>query len=152
RVDAEAHAAESLRAFDAVEALGLLCLPGYTQHDTLTAALAYCERRRVFLVVDGAGFDPAAPRRLAAALRATASASAAVYFPSVTIADPIAGGTARSVPPSGSVAGVMARTDTMGVWTFPMGQHASIHGAIGIGAILDDRAAHELQVARVNVI
>src|SRR5437899_1291656 len=52
RVESEAHAMEALRAFDAVEPLGLLCLPGYATHETLTAALAYCDRRRTFLIAD----------------------------------------------------------------------------------------------------
>jgi len=151
RVTDERRVPDVLHAFDAVESLGLLCLPGYTGRDTLTAALEYCEGRRAFLLADGPPIDMAAAKDLAAALRATGRSNGAVYFPHLTVADPLAGNTPRYVPPAGSVAGLIAQNDVrVGPWATLLSPE--IAGAFGVSAIVDGDATRSLHLAGVNVI
>src|SRR5207237_7739647 len=89
---------------------GLLCLPGWTEDEVLQEAVAFCDLRRAFLVADPPGSDMAAATELAARLGGSGSANAALYFPPVSVGDPLTGGRPRSCARSGSVAGILART------------------------------------------
>ena len=91
----------------------------------LPEALAWCGARRALLVLDPpaswgsvADVDPAHPAL------AHGSPDAALYFPRVRRADGL-----RRVPPSGAVAGVIARTDAArGPWKSPAGLAARLAG------------------------
>jgi uncharacterized protein len=124
----------------APEIFNLMCIPAAARlvptndHDpaksVYTTALRYCEDRRAFLIVD----LPADLQRSPAVawvddLRF--SSNAAVYFPpTLIIPDPLASGRDRSVGPSGTLAGVYARTDTnRGVWKAPAGIETVLVGA-----------------------
>lgn len=153
RVDDDGQVPGALVALNRMAPLGLLCLPGYVKRETLTAALAYCDRWRVFLVVDAPGNNAPAARELAGILRMTGSANGAVYFPRLSVADPLANNAPRSSPPSGAVAGVIARTDaTRGVWNAPAGTPAHVTSTLGVEAVVDDALAASLQTAGVNPI
>ena len=100
----------------------------------LPEALAWCEARRALLVLDPpvswrtvADVDPAHPAL------AHGSPDAALYFPRVRRDDG-----ARGVPPSGAVAGVIARTDAArGPWKSPAGLDARLVGCepeVSVGA------------------
>src|SRR5262249_27680585 len=79
-------------------------------------AVALCEKRRAFYIVD------ALSNRTLANMASwsngiSQSRNAAVYFPAVRIVDPLDGMRPRAMAPSGTLAGVYARTDaTRGVW------------------------------------
>lgn len=153
RVADDREVTTALVAFDAVDSIGLLCVPGCVDRGTLQAALAYCDRRRSLLLVDPPAGDAQAALDLAATLRATGSSNAAVYFPPLMVADPLAGGAPRSSPPGGAVAGVIARTDTdRGVWKAPAGLEALVQGILGLEVPIDDPAAQSLAEAGVNAI
>lgn len=153
RVADDREVTGSLVAFDAVDSIGLLCVPGCVDAEVLQAALAYCDRRRSILLVDPPTRDSQAAEDLAATLRATRSSNAAVYFPRLIVADPLAGGKPRSSPPGGAVAGVVARTDTeRGVWSAPAGVQARLQGVRGLEVAIDDAAARSLAEAGVNAI
>jgi uncharacterized protein len=118
----------------------LLCIPvsatmGEALDDVVDAAAAFCEQRRAFMVVDTPlGDDSATGEAVASWFAGTdapaASSCAGAYWPSVTMADPLARGAQRIVPSSGAIAGVFARTDaTRGVWKAPAGIDATIRGA-----------------------
>lgn len=48
--------------------------------------------------------------------------NAAIYFPRLRIADALQGNTVREMAPSGTLAGIYARTDaSRGVWKAPVG-------------------------------
>jgi phage tail sheath protein FI len=56
--------------------------------------------------------------------------NAAVYFPRIAIPDPLNENRPRVVGPSGTLAGIYARTDAQrGVWKAPAGIDASLRGA-----------------------
>jgi phage tail sheath protein FI len=153
RVNDQSEVQSALSAFDAVDSIGLLCIPGCVDMAALSAAAAYSDQRRIFFIVDPPSSDIQAVQDLAAALRATGTSNAAIYFPPISTADPLGGGAARVSSPSGSVAGMIARTDLQrGVWTAPAGVGAQLVGVLGVTADIDDATAQLLAAAGVNSI
>ena len=113
-------------------------------------AIALCERRRAFFIV-----DPDRERTLTNvatwANQVGSSANAAVYFPRVLVADPLDQLRVKPMEASGSVAGLYARTDTeRGVWKAPAGIDAVIRGAQGLNTTLTDRENGILNPLGVN--
>ena len=124
----------------------ILCLPaaaglspeGLTS--VVTAAEAYCESKRAFFLLD----IPASINTLAEmtgwmtdndGLR---HRNAAVYFPRLEIPDLRNENRLRDVGPSGTLAGVFARTDaTRGVWKAPAGTDADLRGAAPVLKLTD---------------
>jgi Bacteriophage tail sheath protein len=141
----------------------ILCLPAaatlsHNEHaDVIEAATKLCEDKRAFLIVDppddvdtlddltGDGgwlpeIDPIRHR------------NAAVYFPRVTMSDPLDQNRPREVGPSGTVAGVIATTDsTRGPWKAPAGTDARLVGA-DIPAKLSDLENGGLNPLGINVL
>ena len=125
---------------DSGGAFNLLCIPGLTHAPTLVALQRACRERRAFLLVDCAQDETVASvtARLAD-LAGPDAMNAALYFPWVRAADPFQQGALRASPPSGYVAGVMARIDARrGVWKAPAGVEAVTKGAAGASLVLDD--------------
>ncbi|MGV3721826.1 MAG: phage tail sheath family protein [Actinomycetota bacterium] len=128
------HALENI----APRIFNLMCTPGAANlsagsHTAVVAdATAYCRRKRAFLLVD-------VPPEVAsltlmdqwmAANDGLRDTNAAVYFPRLQIADPLNENRPRDVGPSGTLAGVYARTDVArGVWKAPAGIDAVLRGA-----------------------
>ncbi len=117
---------------DKISDFNLLVIPGITDPSVMSQAVAYCERKRAFLIMDppaswavdtltGGGslsLDPAPP----------ISTNAALYFPWLQTTDPITlKGT--PAPPSGFVAGIFANEDAnRGVWKSPPGSRPRSSG------------------------
>jgi phage tail sheath protein FI len=143
-----------LYALDGVDLFNLLCLPGVSDAGVLADAAAYCEERRAFLIA-----DPPETVTTRDAMEAYAQGTAlpksdhaAVYFPWVYVADPTNGRPRRSAP-SGTVAGVYARTDaTRGVWKAPAGTDATLAGVQGLTSRLTDREQGTLNPIGVNAL
>jgi phage tail sheath protein FI len=116
-------------ALETVDLFNILCLPGITDASTLQDAAAYCESRRSFLIVDPpTGQKPTDIETLVTGPTLPKSDHAAIYYPYVQIGDPLTGGLRLSAP-SGTMAGIYARTDgTRGVWKAPAGTDASLKG------------------------
>ena len=121
-------------------------------------ALAFCEERRVFFIV-----DPPAPRSKRRALEqvldwakrsgAIRHANAGVYFPRIECADPSGKSGTMMTPPSGAIAGIYARTDLRdGVWKAPAGTAARLLGANDVEIALTDVQIGELHGASINSI
>jgi phage tail sheath protein FI len=149
----------ALQSLGSVPHFNLLVLPGMTDPAILASAAALCESRRAFLLVDapvtGAGeSDPVGA--MAAVMQGAAlprSRSAAVYFPWLNIADPLRPGTLRLSPPSGTIAGLIARTDnTRGVWKAPAGVDASLVGVQKTACALNEAQTGVLNPLGVNCI
>ena len=149
----------ALRSLDKVPIFNLLVIPGVTDEAILAAAARACEARRAFLILDapvtGAGeTDPL--KRMSAAMQGSVlprSANAAVYFPWIRITDPLDGATSRLTPPSGSIAGLFARTDSKrGVWKAPAGTEASLTSVSGPACLLSDAQNGVLNPLGVNCI
>jgi phage tail sheath protein FI len=136
---------------DKLPVFNLMVIPGVTDGLVLSTALAFCERKLAFFIMDppiadsadgtAVGFphriqdtanDPALPR----------SKNGALYFPYLRSPDPITGaatnavtGAVNEIPPAGTVAGIFAATDiARGVWKAPAGFQATTKNTTGVVA------------------
>lgn len=132
---------EGIFALESVDIFNLLCLPGIYDPGILADTEAYCRERRAFMIVDP---NPTVntPAAMATEISGTAfpnSDHAAVYFPWIKIADPLNGGKLRTVAPSGTMAGLYARTDSnRGIWKAPAGTEATLTGVQAMNYPLTD--------------
>lgn len=145
---------DGLQSLSQVQAFNLLALPGITDAGVLAEAAALVEKRRAFLIVDPpADADEDDMVALTGPGGLPKSINAAVYYPRILATDPLAGGQARAMPPSGAIAGLYARTDaSRGVWKAPAGTEASISGALGLTQMVDDDSNGILNPLGVNCI
>jgi phage tail sheath protein FI len=116
----------------------ILCLPAAAKLGTsdmsavYTAAETYCLTKRAFFIMD---IPSSVDTHSLMASWMTANdtlrdRNAAVYFPRLTIPDMLNEYRPRNVGPSGTLAGVYARTDaTRGVWKAPAGTDAKLKNA-----------------------
>jgi phage tail sheath protein FI len=142
-------------ALQDVDIFNLMCIPGVSDPDVLSAAMSYCEQRRAFLIVD-------VPSSVDTLIEAQAwiknvatpkSTNAAAYFPWVTLPDPLLQYRARPFPPSGMMAGLYARTDgTRGVWKAPAGTEAVLRGPTSVTYKLSDPENGTLNPLALNAI
>ena len=147
---------------DTVDLFNLLVLPpprfDIDQSDAVwPKAAVFCKSHRAFLLVDPKAVWDSATTTLtdiaseAGGLISEADDHAAIYFPRIRRADQH--GDDREFGPSGSVAGIMARTDAQrGVWKAPAGLDASIVGVRELTRVLNDRENGLLNPKGVNVI
>jgi phage tail sheath protein FI len=126
-----------------IDIFNLLCLPradGQTDDQRQLiwgSASAFCQRERALLIVDPrsdwSNVDAAAAGIVNVRLGAVTD-HAAIYWPRIRVAS-----TTVPIDPGGTVAGIMARTDTRrGVWKAPAGLEASIIGATGLEFRISD--------------
>ncbi len=153
-VDANKTGIYALRDIDL---FNLLVIPGTAQlggaaPSVINAAMALCEERRAFYVVDA---DPSMALRTIAGWVGSVDSSknAAVYFPWIQAADPLDGFRPRGMPPAGAIAGIFARTDSQrGVWKAPAGTEGSIQGAQGLTYTLTDAENGQLNPLGINCL
>jgi phage tail sheath protein FI len=129
----------------------LLCLPGVTtaNFDAVTIALAYCKDQHAFLLVDPDPSVTAANAVATAGLFAAEGVHGALYWPRLITP----GSQPSGLPPSGAVAGVMARTDSeRGVWKAPAGLAAGVGGATGGAYPASDAVSGALNPFGINVL
>jgi phage tail sheath protein FI len=120
-----------------------------------TAALTYCRTRRAFLLV-----DPPPDALTASDMRVwrsgnlqTTDANGALHFPRIQVADAARVGQSRTIPPSGTIAGIYARTDaSSGVWKSPAGTEAKLAGVVALPVHLSDEESGTLNRLGVNCI
>ena len=128
-------------AFDEIDALNLLMVPGVTTPGVIHGGIAYAERRKdlMFLADAPLHLEPreAVEFRKGKGMYSHAafnSSYGALYYPWIEVTDPVTGKRKR-VPPSGAVAGCFARSDQKaGVWQAPAGiDRGRIVGALALG-------------------
>ncbi|MDP9190316.1 MAG: phage tail sheath subtilisin-like domain-containing protein [Acidobacteriota bacterium] len=143
---------KGLYALENVDLFNILCLPGITHGSTLADATTYCQERRAFFIIDPpAGQTPDQMESLIAGPTLPKSSYAAIYYPKLKIGDPLSSGALRTVAPSGTIAGVFARTDaTRGVWKAPAGTEATLNGVQAAEYVLTDRENGVLNPHGVN--
>lgn len=141
-----------------VDLFTLLSIPEtFTMTDVQAAsvigpATALCEARRAFYIVD-APQGKTLSNIATWANGASQSRNAATYFPPLQIADPLDGLRPNAMPPSGTLAGIYARTDaTRGVWKAPAGTDATLLGTVGLTLPLNDLENGQLNPKGVNVL
>ena len=135
-----------LYALNRVDLFNLLSIPDATRAATgdpssldpnidpnaiYSAAIALCDQRRAFLLVDA----PPNVSTVQSAVDwktthlAVSDANGAAFFPRLRLPDPLNNYQLRTFAPSGVVAGVYARIDsTRGVWKAPAGTEATLNG------------------------
>ena len=150
----QASSRTGLHALDAVD-FGLLALPGLSDAPTIADAAAYVATRRAFLLVD----PPVDATTVASIVQRTQAAGslrspdAALYFPWLSILDPLAVGGHRSIAPSGSIAGSFARGDSAhGIWKSPSGIDQTLAGVDGPVVPITDADNATLGALAVNAI
>jgi uncharacterized protein len=135
-------------SLDKVPIFNLMVLPGVADNSIWSTALTFCERKHAFAVFDpprqAAADDSFAPLPMIADVLDTLpkSANGALYFPYLRTSDPVTG-SVMELPPSGSVAGIYARTDVnRGVWKAPAGLETIVNNSLGVvdrGVMTDPR-------------
>jgi phage tail sheath protein FI len=144
---------------DKLPVFNLMVIPGVTSALVLNEALAFCELKRAFFIMDPPIADSADgtvrgfPHRIQDSANDVAmprSKNGALYFPYLKSPDPVTGlatnaltGAANEIPPSATVAGVFAATDvSRGVWKAPAGFQATTANTLGVvdrGQMTDNR-------------
>lgn len=131
-------------SLDKVDIFNLMALPGVADPGVLAQALAFCEKKRAFLLMDppinasadGMQVDPSTtlPKMEDLFDGLPKSPNGAIYFPYLTSIDGLTGKVV-DMPPSGYVAGIFARTDNnRGVWKAPAGIETTLLNATGVTA------------------
>lgn len=164
RVDLEADGivgseadGSGIYALDKVDLFNILVMPG-TEVDVAAqaAAIAYCVRRRAFMIIDlpeTVTTAAAAEAWIGSIPQALRSSNAAFYFPRLRAPDPSMNGIVRSLPAAGAVAGLYARLDAQrGVWKAPAGTHAKILGVSELAIELTDRETARLNPLGLNCL
>jgi phage tail sheath protein FI len=155
RAGGEGATHAGMTALTPAHSVNLLCLPGNSDPGTIAAATEYCEAQAVFLIADPPR-DAATPAEVldfVTSVRLPASPNAALYYPWLNVADPLAEGAARLSAPCGTVAGVYARNDIeRGVWQVPGGASLDLRGVISPGRVLRDAEEALLDPHAVNAI
>jgi phage tail sheath protein FI len=149
-----------LYALEAVDLFNLLVIPDATEgalYSVLTEAIAYCVRRRAFMIIDAprdeSDFDKVSAWITTSDASSLRSRNSALYFPRIREPDPLLNNVVRSFPAAGAVAGLYARTDAeRGVWKAPAGTAATISGAQGLSFSLTDRQNGFLNPLGVNCL
>lgn len=128
-------------SLDKVSVFNLLVLPGVADNGIWSEALAFCERKLAFLILDPPVQDSAdGEGNLNLPLIADdiqgsivpKSTNGALYFPYLLSNDPLTGDELE-LPPSGFVAGIYARTDVnRGVWKAPAGLETTVVNTTGV--------------------
>jgi phage tail sheath protein FI len=139
---------------DKLSIFNLMVIPGVTNSLVLGTALAFCESKRAFFIMDppitasADGTDPTFPIRIQDVMNGNVAtlpippegANAALYFPYLKSLDPITGsatdpvtGHVNEIPPAATVAGIFAATDlARGVWKAPAGFQATTTNTTGV--------------------
>jgi phage tail sheath protein FI len=136
---------------DKLSIFNLMVIPGVANFAVLSAAAGFCERKRAFLLMDpppGDSADGMVPQGSPLIQNDFGTAipnnspNAALYFPFLKSPHPQTGQSV-SIPPSATVAGIYAATDTnRGVWKAPAGLAttlANVSGVVDSGRMTDMR-------------
>lgn len=133
----------------------LLNVPGVTGVTAVNSLISYAEGRDdVFLVIDG--INDTATNQLARAEQYTASSLAAVYYPNLTIPNPLssAPGATVTAPSGAAVVGQIVTTDvSRGVFKAPAGLTTRLAGVVSVPKLTNSELdSLNSAVAPVNAI
>jgi hypothetical protein len=139
---------------DRIDLFNIICVPGLVNAPTVQAMQKIARDRRAILLVDCDQNATLASVQAAGALPTGAdAANSAFYFPWLRAPDPMQSGALTDFPPSGFVAGVLARTDaTRGVWKAPAGIDAGLNGVAELKVKLSDSGNGQLNPLGINCL
>ncbi|SYX84032.1 phage tail sheath family protein [Paenibacillus alvei] len=139
----------------------ILCMPAAANLDinnykgTYTKVKSYCEDKRAVLLVDIQKNIETVEGLLGeffCEMDDLRSSNSVAYFPRLQIPDALNENRPRSVGPSGTLAGIYARTDaTRGVWKAPAGTDATLVGA-DLQLKMNDQVNGNLNSLGINVL
>lgn len=142
-----------------VDPIGLIVVPPYSRRGlprrVVADTIAYAEERGSVMLLDPLrAWDTAEKAAAGVAARMyPTSPNAALYFPSIVRTDPAYGGRIAEFPPSGAIAGVIARTDrSRGVWKSAAGVEATLNGIAGLSVALSSQDINSLNQLGVNCL
>ena len=145
---------EELPKLDAIDEIAIVAVPGAIKKAQHEAILTHCFNiKDRFAVLDGV---PAAslsdPLAIAAGVGRSESGSyGAVYFPWIKVSNPLKPDETISVPPSGHIAGIYARSDsTRGVHKAPANE--VVLGALDLDQTITKAQQDGLNPSGINVI
>ncbi|MEE8058331.1 MAG: phage tail sheath subtilisin-like domain-containing protein [Pseudomonadales bacterium] len=148
-----------LYALEKTDIFNLLCIPPYTadanvDSNVLAAAVAYCEDRRAFMLIDApSSWHDKEDAKTGITSLGVNSKNAAVFFPRVIQADPLRSNQLEEFVPCGAIAGTMARIDTdRGLWKAPAGLDATLSGISQLSVLLTDDENGELNPLGINCL
>ena len=156
-----------LFALEQADLFNLLCIPPYLVGDNggdidvdlVSAAAAYCEKRRAMLLVDPPSDwidkDSAVNKFTDPSIDnvGTRSKNAAIFFPRLKQPDILHNNQVGTFVPCGVMAGIFARTDAQrGVWKAPAGLEASLVGVPQLSVNLTDAENGDLNQLGVNCL
>ena len=157
--EADTH---GMYALEQTDIFNLLCLPPYrgvgedmdVDTNLVSAAAAYCEKRRAMLILDApSSWNTKEKARTGVANIGTNSRNAALFFPRLIKPNLLHDNKMEKFAACGSVAGVMARTDTQrGVWKAPAGLDAALVGVSALSVPLTDSENGELNPLAINCL
>lgn len=150
-------------ALDRVDLFNILSIPravalDMADTDTIaiySAALAFCELKRAFLLIDVPPKidDTQKVQDWLDAHATLRNKNAALYFPRTEVPDPVNGFRLRSIAASGTMAGIYARTDSQrGVWKAPAGIEAVLDGVAALDIKLTDAENGVLNPLAINCL
>lgn len=155
---------KGLYALEKADLFNLLCVPPYTSDGNVEVSLvseaaAYCEKRRAMLLVDPPS-DWTSKQAAVEKIKdnqldhiGTRSKNAALFFPRIKKPNPRRDNQVEEFVPSGTVAGIFARTDTQrGIWKAPAGLDAALIGVPQLSVNLTDDENGELNPLGVNCL
>jgi len=140
-----------LHAFAAIDEIAVVAVPGAVTDVQHSAIIAHCAslQDRV-AILDGATSPTLVPAEIRPVGRSAAASFAALYYPWITVFDPVAGAPAQ-VPPSGHLAGIYAQTDaTRGVFKAPA--NVAVTGALDVATKITQAQQDGLNPEGINVI
>ena len=137
--------------------INLVSISGITSPAVWKGLISYCEGRRdCFAILDTPkGQTVTGVRTRIVDTDKLASERASIYYSWLVVSDPIGVGKnpTKTIPPSGHVMGVFARTDaSQGVWKAPAGEEAKILGIIDIEYSVSDAEQDLLNPVGINCI
>ena len=148
-------AKSGMYALEKADIFNLLVMVDPSAKDVFEEAIAYCIRRRAFMIIDAPDdlHDLADAQRWiegdAASLR---SRNSALYFPRIRSLDPLSN-TVKTFAAAGALAGLYARTDAeRGVWKAPAGTQSTVLGAQGLSVSLTDKENGALNPKGLNCL
>jgi len=152
---------KGIRALDDADLFNLLCIPGLKGEfiSVYTMAQEYCETRRSILIIDSPSewtnaSDPIGDKGIDSSdMRPLKHKNSAIFFPNIKSPDPLDDNRIRAFAPSGSIAGVIARTDTnRGVWKSPAGIETTLNNAVDLTVNLTNKENGDLNVRGINCL
>jgi len=162
--------ATGMYALNLADTINLLCVPRISRFDLPKAAenfddakfdaaaaafTLYCQRRRAMLLLD-APDNERSPTKIKSFLSKNPGVrdpNVALFYPRLTIGDPLRNYLDRSIGASGAIAGICARTDAnRGVWKAPAGTEAIVRGITRLETKLTDAENGMLNPVGINCL